>query len=150
MSIGNSRGATDHWDRLARALRRPFANREMRFAVAHRPGLIFSAGVYEKLVEAVGFGRQHGALRARLGGCQKGKPQAQISISEFDLVGRASTPVDVGLRPTDSDENRCKALGGGLEPARGFIPAGDLPGRRLIFNRLQWVFDRAAGFQTRQ
>jgi hypothetical protein len=28
------------------------------------------------------------------------------------------------------DENRCKALGGGLEPARGLIPAGGLSGRR--------------------
>jgi carboxyl-terminal processing protease len=43
------------------------------------------------------------------------------------------------------DENRCKALGGGLEPARGLIPAGGLSGRRSthFLNSLRWVFDRA-------
>jgi hypothetical protein len=55
----------------------------------------------------------------------------------------------MGLRPTNSDENRSKALGGGLEPARGFIPAGGLSDRLLVFNRLQWVFDRAAGVHAR-
>ena len=64
-------------------------------------------------------------------------------------VGRASTPVDMGLRPIDSDESRCEALEGGLEPARGFIRAGGHSGRLLVFNSLRWAFDRAAGLQTR-
>ena len=57
------------------------------------------------------------------------------------LVGRASTPVDMGLRPTDSDENPCKYFGGralagaGLKPRLqqhrqkevGFRPCGGSP-----------------------
>ena len=55
----------------------------------------------------------------------------------------------MALRPTNSDESRFKTLGGGLEPARGFIPAGGLSGR-LLFFKVQWVFERAAGLlQTR-
>ena len=38
---------------------------------------------------------------------------------------------------------RCKPLGGGLEPARVFIPAGGLSGRRLAFNRSRLLLDRA-------
>ncbi len=51
--------------------------------------------------------------------------------------------VPAGLRRANRDENRCNTLGGGLEPARGFIPAGGLSGRRLALNRLPWAFHRA-------
>ena len=43
-----------------------------------------------------------------------------------------STPVGMDLRPPDSDENRCKDLEGGLQPARGFIPAGGHSGPPLF------------------
>jgi hypothetical protein len=53
-------------------------------------------------------------------------------------VGRASTPVDMGLRPTNSDENHV-----GQAPSLRRPPRPPFP----VCNNFHWVFDRARGLQ---
>jgi hypothetical protein len=65
-------------------------------------------------------------------------------LGAYRLVGRASRPVRMGLRPTNRDENPCKCFGG-----RALAGAGLKP--RLQQHRQRgWVFDCAAGVHVRQ
>ena len=60
------------------------------------------------------------------------------------VVGQASTPVGMGLWPTNSDENPRKSFG-----RRALAGAGLEPRLQRSSTQVGWAFDRAAGLQTR-